>query len=500
MGSSHAFNVFRQLFTEHRSNPTPTSKNEVTRFLEALLQKEDKYSTQTFAQYIVELDDLNLCKLLISREGENIIGTELLTLVKHFGLDTLKATVVSLISNQFNSYGGRVTESLSFLDALGDANFITQVFQTIGSGIKRLTSDQVSAIVGLHEKYHVPLADGLKKTLITALNTGSSSSEIKNIFSVAERVKEFAWYELVLEKAWSTPSPNMYQMSSQPSGNDSCDLETQIIVKCVENIGWELSKKKLYTYIDNYIEYNTKKAADALRVFNLIPSDTARSILVAMAHRILKYAETHTLLIETIVKLMMNLYDCGLQGELTALAQWIITHIASYDVICVVRPVIVDVSKHPSITSTGMQMLVEYCIQFLSPFFRSGMLPSVNWSMPTACMSCKCDKCSLVQRFLYSAKDTTYTVSARESDRSHVESIARRATEDLDFQTLKVGSPHKLVITKVCRSTEMQKRHSAIGHDTMKFLQSLLVPRGTVHAASSSDQSLAPPTKKVKNE
>jgi hypothetical protein len=63
-------------------------------------------------------------------------------------------------------------------------------------------------------------------------------------------------------------------------------------------------------------------------------------------------------------------------------------------------------------------------------------------------MSCRCEHCLALGRFLQSAELEVWRFKAREADRRHVEDSIRQGRHDVDCSTERKGSPHVLVCTK----------------------------------------------------
>lgn len=63
-------------------------------------------------------------------------------------------------------------------------------------------------------------------------------------------------------------------------------------------------------------------------------------------------------------------------------------------------------------------------------------------------MSCRCEHCLALGRFLQSADPEVWRLEAREADRPHVEDSIRQGRYDVDCSTERKGSPHVLVSTR----------------------------------------------------
>jgi len=70
-----------------------------------------------------------------------------------------------------------------------------------------------------------------------------------------------------------------------------------------------------------------------------------------------------------------------------------------------------------------------------------------DWTRPSA-IGCKCPHCAGLSDFLADASGETWALRAAQQVRTHVENEIKRASADVDLQTLRKGSPHSLICTK----------------------------------------------------
>jgi hypothetical protein len=75
------------------------------------------------------------------------------------------------------------------------------------------------------------------------------------------------------------------------------------------------------------------------------------------------------------------------------------------------------------------------------------LAPPPDWTR-TARLGCDCPDCSVVSAFLAAPDKAELAVRAAQERRTHVERICRGAQADLDFATIKAGSPHQLILRK----------------------------------------------------
>ncbi len=70
-----------------------------------------------------------------------------------------------------------------------------------------------------------------------------------------------------------------------------------------------------------------------------------------------------------------------------------------------------------------------------------------DWTRPSS-IGCKCQHCDDLSKFLAHPGRESWTLRAAQQIRTHVEEALRRASADLDTQTLRKGSPHSLIAVK----------------------------------------------------
>ena len=63
-------------------------------------------------------------------------------------------------------------------------------------------------------------------------------------------------------------------------------------------------------------------------------------------------------------------------------------------------------------------------------------------------MSCKCEHCTSLSKFLADPREHTWVLRAVEHDRGHVEETIRTSNVDVDTKTDRKGRPYSWVCTK----------------------------------------------------
>ena len=71
----------------------------------------------------------------------------------------------------------------------------------------------------------------------------------------------------------------------------------------------------------------------------------------------------------------------------------------------------------------------------------------LNWTRPSG-IGCRCQHCRELSEFLADSARESWTLRAAQQVRTHVEDEIRRASADVDTETLRRGSPHSLICRK----------------------------------------------------
>ncbi|WP_088347270.1 MULTISPECIES: 2OG-Fe(II) oxygenase [Rhodomicrobium] len=87
------------------------------------------------------------------------------------------------------------------------------------------------------------------------------------------------------------------------------------------------------------------------------------------------------------------------------------------------------------------------CVTHLETRIAEPLEAPRNWTRPSA-IGCECQHCSALSGFLADAGRENWTLRAAQQIRTHVENEIRRASADVDTETLRKGSPHSLICTK----------------------------------------------------
>ena len=97
------------------------------------------------------------------------------------------------------------------------------------------------------------------------------------------------------------------------------------------------------------------------------------------------------------------------------------------------------------------------------------LAPPADWQRD-AQMSCRCEHCQSLSRFLQSASQEVWRFKAREGDRLHVEDSIRQSRCDVDCATERKGSPYVLVCSKNRASYEKRVEQRRADLDDLQRL------------------------------
>ena len=97
--------------------------------------------------------------------------------------------------------------------------------------------------------------------------------------------------------------------------------------------------------------------------------------------------------------------------------------------------------------TTAVARLRAACVAHLRARIAVPLAPPTDWARASS-VTCSCRHCSELNRFLADPTLASWTYSAVQAERSHLESSIRHYRCDLDFTTLRRGSPRSLVCTK----------------------------------------------------
>jgi hypothetical protein len=144
--------------------------------------------------------------------------------------------------------------------------------------------------------------------------------------------------------------------------------------------------------------------------------------------------------------------DFGGPAGLAALADQAVTHWLAwpktYGMDAVIVPALRRLAERPALLNRPACLrLRAAALDHLRARCSMDLAPPADWRRE-ARMSCRCEHCLALSRFLQSADQDVWRFKAREADRRHVEDSIRQGRHDVDCGTERKGSPHVLVCTK----------------------------------------------------
>lgn len=137
---------------------------------------------------------------------------------------------------------------------------------------------------------------------------------------------------------------------------------------------------------------------------------------------------------------------------LSALADQAVTHWLAwpktYGMDAVIVPALRRLAERPALLNRPACLrLRAAALDHLRARSSLDLAPPADWRRE-ARLSCHCEHCLALGRFLQSADQEVWRLKAREADRRHVEDSIRQGRHDIDCSTERKGSPHVLVCTK----------------------------------------------------
>jgi predicted 2-oxoglutarate/Fe(II)-dependent dioxygenase YbiX len=102
-------------------------------------------------------------------------------------------------------------------------------------------------------------------------------------------------------------------------------------------------------------------------------------------------------------------------------------------------------SRRPG--GTAFEALHAACVAHLNTRIAEPLEAPLDWTRPSG-IGCKCQYCADLSKFLADPDRESWTLRAAQQIRTHVEEALRRASADLDTETLRKGSPHSMIAVK----------------------------------------------------
>jgi hypothetical protein len=123
----------------------------------------------------------------------------------------------------------------------------------------------------------------------------------------------------------------------------------------------------------------------------------------------------------------------------------------------VLIPAGLALGRSTAASATSVIRLREACMAHLRARIAEPLAPPTDWERNSK-VTCKCQHCRELGRFLADATAKTWHFKAIQADRSHVEATIRNSDCDLNTATIRRGSPHILECIKNQASYERRAR------------------------------------------
>lgn len=140
------------------------------------------------------------------------------------------------------------------------------------------------------------------------------------------------------------------------------------------------------------------------------------------------------------------------RAELAALADQAVAHWLAwpktFGLDTVIVPALRLVAQRPALSERpACARLRAVALAHLQARVALDLVPPADWQRD-ARITCRCEHCQSLARFLRSADEEVWRFKAREADRRHVEDSIRQGRHDVDCSTERKGSPYALVCSK----------------------------------------------------
>ena len=118
-----------------------------------------------------------------------------------------------------------------------------------------------------------------------------------------------------------------------------------------------------------------------------------------------------------------------------------------FDLDRVVVPAVKNVLRARRSTGIAFGTLHAACVAHLDDRIAEPLEAPQDWTRPSS-IGCQCQHCSELSKFLADPGSKTWALRAGQQIRTHVDNEIRRASANLDTETLRKGSPHTLIAVK----------------------------------------------------
>jgi len=170
-----------------------------------------------------------------------------------------------------------------------------------------------------------------------------------------------------------------------------------------------------------------------------------------------RYSNTRSDL-ENIATLLVYLHRLNMQNKISTIVTYILQNTRRYGAVTFVSPLVrmlvslISVANFKALGSAHpFHLALNTCITRINNDVGDTIRPPTNWNLRVTGYNCHdphCSSCAKVKAFLNNPSMKEFSFKAKLSERTHVERMVRAHTNDVRFQTLRVGTPHTLLITK----------------------------------------------------
>ena len=222
-----------------------------------------------------------------------------------------------------------------------------------------------------------------------------------------------------------------------------------------------LERQRMPDLLDRIIAANASYAmqacADLLYRLHIDLID-AKDLLLPAAHRLLatllgrhispKRANAWERPSPADSELVVNILTVFCCTGNSAMAEQALSHMLRYDVDEVLTPAALILCEFPETCSFApVQRLRDHVRAYLRQRIAQDLQPPQDFSRP-AQLSCHCVDCAALARFLADASMESWVFKAAEQRRTHLATTIDQSRSDLNLETQRVGSPHRLLCTK----------------------------------------------------
>ena len=262
------------------------------------------------------------------------------------------------------------------------------------------------------------------------------------------------------------------------------------VVTIGRSCGWNVLKAPLEDTFGK-LKPDSKLIEFLKCIYGTNPSDTQKDVCRGLASVVVTTlsSETDTKSPDRGKQFLFLLFQFLLTLEdnntLLSLVQVIITKSNYYSLFDTLIPIC---EEFASSGNDSFKLLISHCIACLES---SRSFPcSYGWSQPVM-FSCSCDDCVLVMQFLKNSTQFTQTFRMQLRRRMHIERHIKYKNCSVTCATVRVGTPHGLVVTKILSDSQKAAQCDKLKKSTLSRLRALagLFPSSSRPAGKQQEPS-----------